>query len=43
MSVAVSHSVEGHVKHGFEAVPEAFADNFTQRREMGGSRRRAGD
>jgi CubicO group peptidase (beta-lactamase class C family) len=29
--------VEGHVQHGFEAVREAFAENFTRRRELGGA------
>jgi CubicO group peptidase (beta-lactamase class C family) len=37
MLVAASHSVEGHVSRGFEAVREAFADNFTRRRELGGA------
>ena len=32
-----SHAVEGHVSHGFEAVREAFADNFARRRELGGA------
>jgi CubicO group peptidase (beta-lactamase class C family) len=30
-------TVEGHVNGGFEAVREAFADNFTRRRELGGA------
>ena len=30
-------TVEGHVSHGFEAVREAFADNFARRRELGGA------
>ena len=30
-------AVEGHVTRGFEAVREAFADNFTRRRELGGA------
>ena len=29
--------VEGHTSRGFEAVREAFADNFTQRGELGGA------
>src|SRR6476469_2602985 len=29
--------VHGHVSPGFEAVREAFADNFVQRRELGGA------
>jgi CubicO group peptidase (beta-lactamase class C family) len=30
-------TVEGHVGRGFEAVREAFADNFAHRRELGGA------
>jgi len=39
MSVAVLDrtAVEGHVTRGFEAVREAFAENFTRRRELGGA------
>jgi CubicO group peptidase (beta-lactamase class C family) len=37
MAVAASHDVEGHVGRGFEAVREAFADNFARRRELGGA------
>ena len=37
MSVAASHHVKGHVSRGFEAVREAFADNFARRRELGGA------
>ncbi|MFY9620619.1 MAG: serine hydrolase domain-containing protein [Pyrinomonadaceae bacterium] len=37
MSVAISHTVEGHVSHGFAAVRQAFADNFAQGRELGGA------
>lgn len=29
--------IEGHVSPGFEAVGEAFAENFTHRRELGGA------
>ena len=29
--------VEGHVSRGFEAVREAFAENFTRRHELGGA------
>ena len=29
--------VEGHVSRGFEAVREAFAENFARRRELGGA------
>jgi CubicO group peptidase (beta-lactamase class C family) len=32
-----SRVVEGHVSRGFEAVLQAFADNFTRRRELGGA------
>jgi CubicO group peptidase (beta-lactamase class C family) len=35
--VTASHPVEGFVSRGFEAVREAFADNFAQRRELGGA------
>ena len=41
MSMSESHPVEGpvegHVSRGFEAVREAFADNFARRRELGGA------
>jgi CubicO group peptidase (beta-lactamase class C family) len=37
MSVAESHTVEGHVSHRFDAVRQAFADNFARRRELGGA------
>lgn len=30
-------ALEGHVSPGFEAVGEAFADNFTRRHELGGA------
>jgi len=30
-------AVHGHVSPGFESVREAFADNFTRRRELGGA------
>jgi CubicO group peptidase (beta-lactamase class C family) len=36
MSIAVSHTVNGHIGYGFEAVREAFADNFARRQELGG-------
>lgn len=29
--------IEGHVKAGFEAVRDAFAENFSRRRELGGA------
>src|SRR6476661_6173660 len=37
MSVVASHSVEGQVSSGFEAVREAFDDNFARRDELGGA------
>ncbi len=37
MSVAAAHSVEGQVGRGFEPVREAFADNFSERHELGGA------
>src|SRR6185369_581147 len=37
MSAVLSHSVEGHVSHGFESVREVFAENFAHRRELGGA------
>jgi CubicO group peptidase (beta-lactamase class C family) len=37
MPVAAFHAVEGHVSFGFEAVREAFADNFARRHELGGA------
>ena len=37
MLAAASHAVEGHVARGFEAVREAFADNFARRGELGGA------
>ena len=30
-------TIEGNVSPGFEAVREAFADNFVRRRELGGA------
>ena len=35
--MTASHPVEGFVSRGFEAVREAFADNFARRRELGGA------
>jgi len=29
--------IHGHVSHGFEALRQTFADNFTRRRELGGA------
>ena len=37
MIAVASHSVEGHVSRGFEAVSEAFAENFARRDELGGA------
>jgi hypothetical protein len=37
MVAVASHSVEGHISRGFEAVREAFADNFARRHELGGA------
>jgi CubicO group peptidase (beta-lactamase class C family) len=37
MRAVASHSVAGHVSRGFEAVREAFAENFTRRHELGGA------
>jgi len=39
MSITTSDlvTVEGHVSRGFEAVRDAFIENFTRRRELGGA------
>ncbi len=37
MPAIASHAVEGHVSRGFEAVREAFAENFARRGELGGA------
>jgi CubicO group peptidase (beta-lactamase class C family) len=37
MNTVVSHAIEGHVSRGFEAVHEAFAENFDRRGELGGA------
>jgi CubicO group peptidase (beta-lactamase class C family) len=37
MGAVASHPVEGHVSRGFTAVREAFAENFTDRDELGGA------
>jgi len=37
MLTVASPTVEGHVSRGFEAVREAFAQNFEQRGELGGA------
>src|SRR6185503_17822232 len=34
---AAFHRVGGEVSHGFEAVRDAFSENFTRRRELGGA------
>ena len=33
----VSHVIEGHVSRGFEAVRDAFEENFARRGELGGA------
>ena len=37
MRAIASHVVRGHVGHGFEAVRDAFEDNFARRHELGGA------
>ena len=37
MPVTASNAVEGYVGRGFEAVRDAFAENFARRRELGGA------
>jgi hypothetical protein len=37
MSAIATQLVEGHVSSGFEAVREAFEDNFARRDELGGA------
>jgi CubicO group peptidase (beta-lactamase class C family) len=37
MLAVASHTVEGRVSRGFEAVREAFAENFARRGEVGGA------
>jgi CubicO group peptidase (beta-lactamase class C family) len=37
MIAVASHPVEGYVSRGFEAVHQAFVENFTQRHELGGA------
>jgi CubicO group peptidase (beta-lactamase class C family) len=37
MIAVASHPVEGFVSRGFEAVHQAFVENFTQRHELGGA------
>jgi CubicO group peptidase (beta-lactamase class C family) len=36
-ATATQMTVEGHVSHGFEAVRDAFSENFEQRHELGGA------
>jgi CubicO group peptidase (beta-lactamase class C family) len=37
MVAVASQTVEGHVARGFEAMRDAFAENFTRRHELGGA------
>ena len=37
MAVLATIAIEGYVRPGFEAVREAFADNFARHRELGGA------
>ena len=37
MRTVVSHVVDGHVSHGFEAVRDAFEENFERHGELGGA------
>lgn len=37
MAAAVGSATHGYVRPGFEAVREAFSDNFARRRELGGA------
>jgi len=37
MTPAISTHIEGHVSAGFEAVRDAFAENFSRRHELGGA------
>ena len=37
MPASVQFDIQGHVSRGFEAVREAFAENFVRRRELGGA------
>lgn len=37
MTAVASHTVEGHVSCGFEAVRDAFEENFARRGELGGA------
>jgi CubicO group peptidase (beta-lactamase class C family) len=35
MAASHRHGIQGHISRGFEAVREAFAENFVRRRELG--------
>ena len=37
VAIASQTTVEGHISRGFEAVREAFAENFIHRHELGGA------
>jgi CubicO group peptidase (beta-lactamase class C family) len=37
MHLAATHSIQGQVSPGFEAVRDAFTENFARRRELGGA------
>ena len=37
MSLLASHTIEGHISYGYEAVRHAFVENFVRRRELGGA------
>ena len=37
MSLLASHTIEGHVSYGYEAVRDAFVENFVRRHELGGA------
>ena len=37
MAAVAAHDVEGHVSRGFEAVRDAFEENFARRGELGGA------
>jgi CubicO group peptidase (beta-lactamase class C family) len=37
MRAVTSQAIEGHVSHGFEAVRDAFKENFASRHELGGA------
>ena len=37
MAASDQFNIQGHVSRGFEAIREAFVENFTRRRELGGA------